>query len=334
MKFFNEIKDFLNNSQKEKLFLTVFPSLFVLTLASFEENFNIFIGLLSIISIVLLHLSINILDDYIDWIQNNPLIRQTNEQIGIRINTNKASYYLNYNKNPRHYFYFSILLIGLSLIICFSISHYYKSLFLIFLLLITVFSAILNYTKKFRKAVTIIGTEAIISFLASTVSMSYVYFASTKNLTYNVISLSLIFLFCIQNINYIASILNIKIDTITNKTTFPIYLKKEKSIIYFLLFYALFPYILVNTAININLLNNYAYFTFLLIPHSIWLAYICILHIKFPEKIIKWNKLMGLNKNQIEDEQNNISWYTIKYKLARNIFCIFTFILIVSLLIN
>ena len=134
------------------------------------------------------------------------------------------------------------------------------------------------------------------------------------------------------NLCFISSTLNKKADMITDKITFPIIINNEKYEIYFSLFFTFIPFILTYTAISLNIMPMFSYITFILIPQAIWQFYLMYQFKKTPQNSTKWNILMGADKYKTQNEQNNLSWFSVRYNFARNIFVTYGIILAITLI--
>ncbi len=328
MKIISFIENFLDNSGYDKLFLTSLPGLCAIVFANSIFTFKFAIGIIFFLAIILLQLGGKILDDYGDWVNGNPQKRLHYEQTGIRGRFDKCYYYLNNAQSPRVYLNIALFLIWIFFITLLSFCITDHSLLLLIPIILISLFAYINYSKKAKPLLSKIGSEAILAFLCGPLNMLTIFYASTRCITPEIISVSVIFFFFIFNICFIGSILNLKSDIMTGKTTFPIILNKQNYIAYFTIFFNIFPYILTYFFINCNLLPRYSYLAFTLLPLSIWLSYLVILYIKEPQKVIKWHFLMGADKYAVENEQNNLSWYSVRYNFARNIFVMYSLIVI------
>ena len=328
----NKIKNiflFFNNAGFDKLFLTAMPAFYAISASCFVFTNNLPNSILMFIGIICLQLSIKIFDDFIDLYDGKIEQRLQIEQTGMRGRYDKGIYF--YKNSPRKYFYTAIILSICFLIASIYISFSQKSfLILIFVIFISILGYI-NYSSKTKYIIKKTGTEFIVAFLCSFGNIFLVFYSGAKCLTPQIAAASLITFFFIFNISYISSILNLKVDIMTKKTTFAAFINNSAMRIWFLIFFTLFPYILTYTSISFNIFPKTAYLTFLLIPHSIWLIYLVILYETKPQVQIKWNILMGPNKYKIIDEQNGLSWYNVRYNFARNIFC--TYMIIITVLL-
>lgn len=332
MKIINILCDFLKNVETDKLFLTVLPAFLAFVLASRVFTFNLLLCALAILASVFLHIAAKVFDDFNDWVLGRTKNCFEAENLGVRGLYKKCIYYYNGNIKPRQYFYIGVFLLVMSVIIYSYICYMHKGINILVIIITAIIIAFINYNKKFDKILSKLGTEFLVALLCGPLNMYFVFYAATKCMTKELILFSVIVFFFIWNICYIASVLNMKLDIIAEKLTLPINLNKNSVIIYFCIFLTLFPYCLVYSFVATEILPKIYYLTLLLIPHSVWLIYLVILYIKEPHKLIKCHFLMGPNKYRIQDEQNNESWYYVRYNLARNIFCSFIFITIIILI--
>ena len=172
MNFVKSIKTFYENSGYDKLFLSVLPAFCAFICAGNTFLFDFNKGFLFLISVIFLHISIKIFDDFIDWINGNPQKRAELEQTGIRALASKCSHFLNKSSNPRFYFYISLFLFIFAIFLLGTINIWLSLLVLTFLII----SGLINYHSKFYKILSKIGTEIIISILCAPVSMTILYF--------------------------------------------------------------------------------------------------------------------------------------------------------------
>ena len=328
MKFTNFLEKFLDNAGYDKLFLTAVPGLCAIVFANSVFTFNFSLGIIILFSVILIQLAVKIFDDYMDWILGNPQKRLQYEQTGMRGRFDKCKYYLNEEQNPRIYFYIALFLTLISLIIFISVSVIRQNILLILPLILLFVAGYINYSPKGKKILSKTGSEVLLAFICGPLNMLTIYYASTKCITLEIIALSVIFFFFILNICFIGSILNLKSDIMTEKVTFQIILNNSNYVIYFTVFFNIFPYILTYFSIYYKFLTVYSYISFILLPLSLWLIYLIILYIKEPQKNIKWHFLMGADKYATQNEQNNLSWYSVRYNFARNIFVMYSIIII------
>ena len=333
MKLLNYINDFFDNCGVDKLFLSVIPAFLAAVLACNVFTYNLKLCIFSLIAVILVQIVIKFFDDFVDWSKKLPLERQEIEEKGIRGRYDKAIYYLGENGiNPKNYFYISLFLLALSIGILIFISFSCRNVLILIPIIVILFLGFINYSQKLKHIIAKIGSETITAAICAPITMFFVFFASSKCLTTLIIYASLIMFFFVLNICFTASILNQKIDIMTNKTTLPVIINNQNMLIFIIIFLNLIPYLLTAAAIILNILPKTSYFTLLLIPHSIWLTYLCIQYIRNPQILYKWHFLMGFSKYSVQDEQNGISWYTTRYNLARNIFFAYTIILIFTVI--
>lgn len=331
MKLLNSVKDYFNNCGRDKLFLTAIPSFLAMVAACNVFTFNLKICLLSFIAAELIQISVKFFDDFFDFVKGYPVRRQRIEETGIRGRFDKAVYYLGENnKKPLVYFWATLAILFLTLLIFVFISFYNRNVIMLLPIIIVLFMGFVNYSGQFKKVINKIGTEIIIAFLCAPVCMLFIFYSSTRCITPQIVYLSLIMFFFVLNTCFISSVLNQKVDIMTDKNTLPVIINKPTLLILLIITFGIIPYLLTFIGIISNIMPKLSYFTFLLIPHSIWLMYLCIQYIRNPQVLYKWHFLMGFDSFYIENEKNGISWYTTRYNLSRNIFFSYTIILIIT----
>ena len=328
MNFFEKTAHLYKNAGHERLCLTSVPALCAAVIADNIFNSNLFYALVFVFACVLFQMSAQIFDDYFDWITSKTTKRLELEKTGIRGLYTKSAHFLADKKLPRLYFCLAILLSVIALSVFFSIciisKNYLTYLFLIPLPLLL----ILNYHPKFGRIMNLMGTEFLCAVSCSFLTMMCVFYASAKCIIFPLIYTGLIAFFFIYNLLYTASLLNLKPDKMTEKQTMPIILKGENRQFLFSVFLTLFPFVLLPVGVYYNILPKLSLIAELLIFHSVWFLYLIYLFIKQPQKMIKWHFLMGLDKDEIQNEQNNIGWFTVRYNFLENIYLIFFLILI------
>ena len=332
MEFTDKIRVFLNNSGYNNLFISFFPALFTVILANNIFTFNYISACLAVIVCIFLNMSTKIFDDFLDFILSKTKTRLELEKTGIRGLYTKGSHFIDNKTLARKYFYYSIffLVIALSLIIltCYILKDCKLLLFVLLLSAI----GIINYHPKFKHLLNHTGYEIFAAVSNSFILMLFVFYSSSKCLTFDAFYIALIVFFLSFNIFYTSSLLNQKPDIITQKMTLPIIIKKENLQFLFSVFLTLFPFLLTFTGIYLKILPKISAAVFLLIFHSIWFLYLIFIFLKEPQKPVKWHILMGINTQSDINEQNNQSWYFVRYNLLRNIYITYLFILTISLI--
>lgn len=332
MNFIVGIKTFLNNLGKDKLFLTFIPCFCATISANNTFNFNLINGIIFIFAVILIQLGVQVFDDFIDWITCKTAERKDLEQTGVRVLYSKGNYMLTNKKNARLYFYISAVLILTALIVLSILCKKIQDYKLLINIPILITFGLIYYLPLLNKYTNKLGTEIIIAIICAPITIVSTFYASAKCLIPQLYAISVIFFFMIFNLCYISSMLNIKSDILTKKTTFPMVLNNEKYEIYFSLFFTIFPFVLTYLSISLKLLPIYSYITFLILPQALWQFYLMYKFKKAPQDNVKWHILMGEDSHKIENEQNNISWYSVRYNFARNIYIAYGIILAVSLI--
>ena len=329
-----KIIDFYKNAGHNKLCLTSVPSLCAIIIAEGIFNSYFFAGIFIMIACIFFQISVQIFDDYIDWIFSKTQKRLELEKTGIRGLYTKSVHFLSDKKLPRKYFYLAILFAIIAIAIFIADSIIFNNYMIILFLLPPLLFFLINYCLKFKKILNFTGTEFLCAISCSFLTMFCVFYASAKCITMPLAVVALILFFLIYNLLYTASLLNLKPDIMTEKSTMPIILKNENIQFLFSVFLTLFPFVILPIAVYYEILPKFSLTAEFLIFHSVWFLYLIYLYIKAPQKIIKWHFLMGLNKNEVENEQKNIGWYTVRYNLFENIFLIFSLILIITFILQ
>ncbi|MBQ7450137.1 hypothetical protein IJS77_01875 [bacterium] len=330
MEIFKKIDNFLKCAGYDKLFISFFPMFCSLVLAAGTFTFNYKFACYLTVAFVLLHLSIKIFDDFIDWIKGKPYNRMELEKTGVRGLYLKCSHFIENKTLPRFYFYCAFTFLFFSVFIIFSVCCMSKIYCALLFLLIIPFFALLNYKEKYSKIILFTGYEIFPAMICSFLSMFFIFWVSTRCITSTLFYISIISFFSTLNIFYTSSLLNQKADIISEKKTLPIIIKNENLQFIFSSFLTLFPFILVGIGIFYDFLPKLSEITILLIPFSIWFLYLIYLFIKKPQQTVKWHFLMGFDGNRDCNEQNNLSWYFVRYNFLRNIFISFYMLLSIS----
>ena len=325
------LKNFLKDAGANKLFLTVFPSFCAIVSASNTFDFNITNGLIVLFAAILIQLSIQLFDDFIDWVSGSTIKRQELEQSGIRGLYTKSAYALNNKKLPRTYFYTAIIffIIGVNRIfyVCRLINDYK----LLLGLLMVILFGFVNYYPKNKKVMEYLGSEIFVATLCAPILMVSTFYACAKCIIPQIVLLSFILFFIIYYICLVGSTLNLKPDIMTQKTTLPIMINNSDKNLIILFFIGIIPFLLSLVGIIFEIIPKYSYSVFLLLPYYFWHFYLMYIFEKDPQKQVKWHFLMGEDSKKIENEHLGYSWYTVRYNFIRNIFIMYSIILAISI---
>lgn len=331
MKILDVLKKIFLSTGINKTFLTFFPWLCACVLASYTFHYNFINSFQVLLAIIFMQLSIQMFDDYLDWVFGLTLKRKSLETIGVRGLFNKCEYAITDKTQPKLNFYSSIIFFVFSTLNLIGVCIRLENFFLMIIPIFIIFLGVINYHQVTKNFMNTIGTEILAALLCGPITFLTTYYSTSNHITFKAFFISLIFVFFAYYLCLTASFLNIKSDTLTQKTTLPTIIKNINVYFSIYMFIGFLPFLLIIFAIILNFLPKTSYLTFLILPFYIWHLYLMYLFEKEPSKKIKWNFFMGIDNKKIINEQNNISWYTVRYNFIRNIYITISLLLIISL---
>jgi 1,4-dihydroxy-2-naphthoate octaprenyltransferase len=159
--------------------------------------------------------------------------------------------------------------------------------------------------------------------------MGGVYYAACGKLDVSLYFISIPIGLLVANILYTHSIMDYEPDRKVGKMTLAVLLKSKKTMLFVLALFLFTSYFLVFYGVFARFLSPYYLLTALTLPMAVSLIYLMIQFVKDPYKKFLPRFWMGPMSNWERVEKNGISWFMLRWYLARNLLSFLCLIIII-----
>lgn len=319
MKITDRINLWLRIGRSYTLLTSIVPYIFAVLLASKHYHINWHLSILGFIGVVLVHISINMLDDYFDW--KKGAVKEYKKLIdeGMLARTHKC-FYLEENLTTLN----TVLAVALSMdaIGC-LIGLYIFTKIGFSVILIAVLAGILGFSYSappLRLSYNGFG-EITIGLIFGPLLMSGAYITAGANVDKLILFSSVIIGIFVANVAHTHAIMDFDSDIKVGKTSLPTSFKTKNNAIFALEFFYAMAYVITAVGIYLKILPIAGLLTFITIPKAFAL-------VKLMESPDREKKLwMGFIGNWKNFQKEGSDWFMMRLCISRNVFVDFTVIL-------
>jgi 1,4-dihydroxy-2-naphthoate octaprenyltransferase len=315
-----------HNARPTALPQSIMPAVLSLCIASKHANFSLYIGLLSIIGVIVGHLSINLYDDYFDYRVKNADYRDRMQHKGIRARISKCEYLKTGAATLRQLLYACLIFSSIALVIGLIIWIYRGNVILL-IAIVTAILGIFYSGPPLRLSYRGMG-EIVIGVMFGPLLMFGVYYSACGGFDISVRFISISVGLLVANIVYTHSIMDYDADCEAGKITFAVLLKKKTYMLLFLSLLLICSYGCIVIGVFINHLSPYCMLVFITLPMAASLIYLMTVFIKQPDRNYLPRFWMGPMGNWERIQKSGIEWFMIRWLIARNLLTYFCLILI------
>ncbi len=325
MKFTDKINLWLRIGRSYTLLTSVVPYIFAVAVASKNYHINLLLSVLGFIGVVLVHMSINMLDDYFDWKKGSVDEYKKLIEQGMLARTHKC-FYLEENLTTLN----TVLAVALTMdaIGC-LIGLYIFTQIGFSVIVIAVLAGILGFSYSappLRLSYRGFG-EIAIGVIFGPLLMCGAYITAGASVDKLILFCSIIIGIFVANVAHTHAIMDFDSDVKVGKTSLPTFLKTKDNAIFALAFFYLSAYIITGLGIYFKIFPLACILTFVTIP-KVWAL---VKLMKKPDREKKpW---MGFIGNWANFQKEGSDWFMMRLCLSRNVFVDYTVILGVTYLI-
>ncbi len=311
MKISDKINLWLTIGRSFTLSLSILPYIFAIVLAAKNYRIDYFLSFLGLIGIILVHLSVNMLDDYFDWKKGTVAAYKKLAEQGAVPGNNKCFYFSQNLVSPQTVFTVSLLMAA----IAFLIGLFIASKVGILVIVIALITALLGFfysASPIKLSYRGLG-EPVIAIVFGPLLMTGAYITAGAHIDKFILIISIVTGLLVMNIGYTHAIIDFDSDMKTGKKSFPGFFKtKDNAIFVLALIYAL-AYLILLYGIFIKMFPLVVLLTFITIPKAFGLVKL----MKKPDKEKKF--WMGPLENWEEVKKQGTEWFMLRICLSRNI---------------
>ena len=322
----NKILYWLKNARIVAIPQSLLPSLVALCLAIDSKSFSIWIGLIAILGVVLAHLSVNLFDDYFDYVNSGGKSREQIAGETEMVRIAKSPYLYSGEVSPKKLFFVASVFSALALAIG-TVVFARRGITPIYVALVAGFLGFFYSAKPIQFCYRGLG-ELVTGIIFGPLMMSGVYYSAAGFFSSEIWPISIAVGFLVINILFTHSIMDMNPDINVGKKTLAGILKTKRLNLAASAIFNFVPYVIITTCMICGVLPCVFILTFLAIPRSIYLFYLLYEFYYNPERQFEKKWWLGPMENWKIIEENNMQWFAIRWYLSRNVLQLFCFLII------
>lgn len=323
----NKIKFWYKNARPISLPQSLLPAMTAIALSYGGDEFSWIAAVASLVGVAMLHLAMNLLDDWFDYKEGSAEARLKVSNEGFRGRMVKYPYLTSGEATSGQLLGASAVFFGIALlmgIVVIAVRGWNILYWMAAAMIIGVSYSGGPLKLGFRG----LG-EAVIFIMFGPLMMSGIYYAVTGDFGWKILLLSTAVGLLVTNIVYSHSVLDSVPDMKMGKKTMAHLMGSEKGQIVFSAFLNVGPYLLVALGVALGILH-WAYLAVLAgLPVSVWLVRSLddfVMHREVPIEPKPWMGPMG---DFDAYRKAGIDWFLLRWLTARNIVMMFCVVLIV-----
>lgn len=327
----NNIKFWLNNARPISLPQSLLPALTAVALSHGNSEFNWIAAIASIVGIILVHLGLNLLDDWFDYKTGSAEARVKVASEGFRGRMVKYPY-LTSGEASHAQLLKVVLLLLISASVMGAIVIAVRGWNILWWIVTGLIIGISYSGGPLKLGFRGLG-ELVIFLMFGPLLMTGIYYAITGILDWKIICLSIAMGMLVTNIVYSHSVLDAVPDNKMGKKTMAHLMHTNKGQIAFSALLNTLPYLIVVTGVTFGKMHIAYLIVLLVFPVSLWLVKSLNDFVHNREVPLEPKKWMGPMGDWGKYKAAGIDWFLLRWLTARNIVMFFCTILIIVNLI-
>jgi 1,4-dihydroxy-2-naphthoate octaprenyltransferase len=321
------IKFWFKNARDKSLPQSMLPAVLAVSMACKQPDFSWLYGLLGIAGVLIGHLGINLFDDYFDYRKKESGYRNQLERAGMRARISKCEYLTSGKVTLNQLLAACIVFCALALMIGLVILLKRGEVILYFML-ITAALGFFYSGPPLRLSYRGLG-ELQTGLMFGPLLIGGVYYAACGVLDFSLLFIAIPVGLLVANILYVHSIMDYEPDRTVGKMTLAILVGSKKAMLWVLGLFLFASYAFVFYSVFSHLFSFYYLAVILTLPMAYSLLYLMIQLVKDPQRKFTPRFWMGPMSNWAMLEKAGISWFMIRWYLARNLLSLFCFIILI-----
>ncbi len=312
------------NSRNVSLPQSILPAIVAFSFGSSSESFVWWMGVLAIIGVALLHLSMNLADDYFDYKYKGTAIRAKMASAGIRARVAKCDYLNSGEASITELGWavvgFAVVALGIGFVL-----WWFRGIDILY---IASLGCAVGYSysgKPLKLGYRGLG-EAVIGVMFGPLLMIGVYYSATGEFSNALTLLSIAVGLLVTNIVYSHSIMDLEPDRSVGKLTLAGLLRWKWLMLLVQGVILFAPFALVGYGVWSEILTARFCFVGLVLPMAAYHFYLMLQFVRYPNREFKRNPLMGPMEMWDSITSSGIGWFMIRWYLARNLISAFAVI--------
>jgi len=330
MGIFVTARSWLRNARGGALFHSFFPTVLAITMAMNAEEFSLYLGLLALAGVFFGHMSVNLLDDYFDYINKSPTVRKDLVHRGIRARLGKCDY-LTSDASVKQ-LRTVITILGVFALICGAIIFAFRGVTILYIVAITAILGMSYSGGPLKLSYRGLGGLAIL-LMCGPLLMLGVYYSAAGVLDLSVVFVSISTGLLVVNAGHIHDIMDFEPDKEVGKMTFAVLLGSKRAMLAALAVILACIFGAVAAGVFLGRLSPVYLSVFLSLPLALALYWLTAVFVKNPSREFAPAPWMGPMPGWSQIQAAGIGWFMIRWYMARNLQTLFCLLLITSSLI-
>ena len=331
VKMMKKLLYWIQNARAFALPQSMLPALVAVFMASGNESFSVWLGIVAVIGVALAHLSVNLFDDYFDYQFKSEEVREQVAAEGERARIAKSPYLTSGEVTPKKLFFVASLF-GLAALLLGCIVFAKRGFIPLYIALGAGFLGFFYSGKPIRFCYHGLG-ELVTGLIFGPLLMAGVHYAACGSLNTGVWVVSVAVGLWVVNILYTHSVMEISTDKKVGKKTLAEVLKTKPLQLTASAVFNFTPYIILLVSLILKHLHPVFSAIFLLLPLSVTLFYLLCQFCYHPDREFKRQWWYGPIEHWDAISENHLEWFAIRWFLARNILQFASIIFIVCSLV-
>lgn len=325
------LRFWLNNARPMSLPLSILPALLTVALASRADGFSPFLAILAVFGVITTHLSINLSDDYFDYKKKSAEARESLVHRGMRARMGKYPYLTSGEATPAQLLSATVAF-GIMALCAGSIILAYRGAAILYIALA---SAILGFSYSGGPLrLSYRGLSGVtMGIMFGPIMMSGVYISAAGSLSPAVLLLSISTGLLMVNIAFVHDIMDYEPDKEVGKLTLAVLLGGTKASLLFLAFVLTAIYAVVVFGVIAGIMPAEFLVVLLTLPLAAALLRLVHAFIKDPYAEHRRAFWMGPMPQWKSIQEAGISWFMLRWYLARNLKASFCLLLLITSLV-
>lgn len=326
------------NARPQALPQSVIPAIVAVCIAfAYGSDCRWVCVIVALVGIICAHLSIDLLDDYFDYRNAGIESREKLARAGMRARIGKAQYLADGKATLRQTFMVTALF-GAVALICGAVVFYFRGWPILWFALAGAFLGFFYSAPPFKLCYHGLG-ELLTGLMFGPLLMPGMCYAVCGELPQAIWWVSAAIGLLVVNILYTHSIMDREPDISVGKTTLAVLLSPEGTmrrewLWAFSYLFTFLPYLLIAAAVLYGALGDWTLLIFVTLPMAVALSKLIHDFLYHPEREAKRRWWMGPMSQWQAIEEAGISWFMIRWYLARNLISFFALIIAISLFIK
>ncbi|MDR1793201.1 MAG: prenyltransferase [Bacteroidales bacterium] len=322
--------NWLRNARWVALPQSFLPALVAFSFAYKAENadFSWGLGVLAIVGVLLLHLGMNLFDDFFDYKHKEPAFRKQMAAQGVKSRIGKCSYLQSEGgtASVKQLLWVAILFCLVAAVIGFIILIY-RGLPIFYIAMAAVLLGLFYSAPPFRLSYHGLG-ELTVGFIFGPLAMVGVCYSTCGTIPEGFYILSLAAGLLVANVLFTHSVLDLPTDKFAGKKTLAVCAKNARLNLGISFLMNFLPICIILISILLRYLSGWYCIILILLPFPIYLFYTLCWFAKEPQKVFEYRFWMGHFPRWRVIKEAQLDWFMLRWFLSRNYMLFFCLILI------